>query len=398
MLQFKRTTPGSVSTLIFLKSPPNPNRVLDPTHPALHFKPVQYAKAFPWRSYPGFSIRALPKSLLDKPSYPAPNPPFVLTPPRTVTLDKGAARGGGKAAGDETEVGAGQGAEGVGEGSTQRWVEEKGRISMSLVNAATLGVGGRPVRVKVYNKFKNAIALVATRGADVERGPDGSKRIVFHDDEAGQNWVLRDWTYICRPHPTMNLMPYTELIPAVRRALKSIYVPGQRLEQEWGAPRALQVVRLLSSLGPVGEDVPFRDSKRKIEGRKVRVGKVLGELAKEGLSEPELAAFPPGDALLEGLLERYKALVTEIRTEGVAEAERVTRSSESPSASAFPQHETSGMPFDGRDFANEQKQHRDLNVMSTLPGREMIKARLRSQAEKHGSNVPARNPRSPADR
>ncbi len=199
-LQFKRTTPGSIGNLIYSSRPPNPNRVLDPTHPALHFKPAQYAKVFPWRVYPGFSLRALPKSLLEKPPYPAPNPPFVLAPPRSVTLDKGQARE--EDTGDEDESGGEEG-DGVDGGPTAEWVEEKGRISMSLANVASLGIGGRVVRVNVLNKFKNAIALVATRGADVESGPDGAKRIVFRDTQAGPHWVLRGACF----SPCLPLLP-----------------------------------------------------------------------------------------------------------------------------------------------------------------------------------------------
>lgn len=209
VLQFKRNTPGSITSLIYSNRPPNPNRVLDPTHPALHFKPAQYAKAFPWRSYPGFSLRAVPKSLLEKPSYPAPNPPFAMSPPRSVTLDKGKARE--EDVSDEREGEDGQ--DGVGEEPAAGWKEEKGRISMSLVNAASIGVGGRVLRVKVTNKLKNAISLVATRGADVEPGPDGVKRIVFRDEQADPPWVLRGacfcHTALPVPVPTSRfLLPY----------------------------------------------------------------------------------------------------------------------------------------------------------------------------------------------
>ena len=50
------------------------------------------------------------------------------------------------------------------------------------------------VRVKVLNKLENAIALVVTRGADVEEGEEGEngvKRIVFRDKEGGSGWMLR---------------------------------------------------------------------------------------------------------------------------------------------------------------------------------------------------------------
>ena len=137
--------------------PPHPNRVLDPTHPALHFKPLQYARAFPWRTYPGFALRALPKSLLDKPATVFPDPPISIQPPRSVTLVNKTTRIGD---GDETT----RESEGErGSRVTAKWAEERGRLSMSLVDLAAKDIGGRVVRVKVLNKMKNAIALVAAR-------------------------------------------------------------------------------------------------------------------------------------------------------------------------------------------------------------------------------------------
>ena len=104
-------------------------------------------------------------------------------------------------------------------------------------------------------------------------------------------------------------MPYTELIPGIRRALEDIYVPGQRLEKEWGAPAALQMARLLGSLGPLGGDVPVQKASHKLDKRQAQVKELLDELAEQGITEPELCAVPPGHTLLEGLLRRYKALV-----------------------------------------------------------------------------------------
>ncbi|KAI1792451.1 hypothetical protein LXA43DRAFT_342129 [Ganoderma leucocontextum] len=443
-IKFKRTTPGSISSLVYPNRPPNPNRVLDPTHPALHFKPPQYAKAFPWRSYPGFSLRALPKSLLDKPSYPAPNPPFILAPPRSVTLDKGKARE--EDTSDESEGGGvedGGGENGIGEGPSTRWNEEKDRISMSLANVASLGVGGRVVRVKVDNKVKNAIALVATRGADVECGADGVKRIIFRDEQAGPGWVLRgacfspslpllsptfcslllyrrslvlivcpnaplltshihfcrrpaDWTYICRPDPRLNLVPYTELIPAVRRALKDIYVPGQRLEDEWSAPAALQVARLLDSLGPLGGSVTARKPSHKIDGRKAEVGKLLDELAKHGVGEPDRCEIPSGHTLLEAMLKRYRDLVG-MRTELTTEAGQSAPSGPSTPAPTASRHQpSSGSPRSGH--ATTIQQPRSPNATKALPGREMIKARPVRHVATRSSGVDGQNPRSLGDR
>ncbi len=105
-------------------------------------------------------------------------------------------------------------------------------------------------------------------------------------------------------------MPYTELIPAVRRALEDIYVPGQRLEDEWSAPSSLQVARLLGSLGPLGGSVTVQKRSHNLDGREDEVRKLLDEFAKRGIAEPDRCEVSSGHALLEGMLKRYKTLVT----------------------------------------------------------------------------------------
>ena len=68
----------------------------------------------------------------------------------------------------------------------------------------------------------------------------------------------------------------------IRRALEDIYVPGQRLEKEWGAPAALQMARLLGSLGPLGGDVPVQKASHKLDKRQAQVKELLDELAEQG--------------------------------------------------------------------------------------------------------------------
>ena len=104
-------------------------------------------------------------------------------------------------------------------------------------------------------------------------------------------------------------MPYTELIPAVRRALRDISVPGQQLEAEWSAPTALQMARLLGSLGPLGGRVEAKKRSYRIDKKKAEVKHLLDELAKQGLTDIDRAVIPPGNMLLERMLKRYRELV-----------------------------------------------------------------------------------------
>ncbi|TFK89998.1 hypothetical protein K466DRAFT_639362 [Polyporus arcularius HHB13444] len=159
-VRFKRTTPGCIAQLAHANKPPAKQRVLDPSHPALDFSPTQFARAFPWRTYPGFAIRAIPKGLLEKPATVFPDPPFSSAPTRSSYAQQGQSG--------------------------------RGRVSMSLMNVASKSTGGRVLRVNVLNKLKTAISLVAARGADVEDGKDGQPRIVFRAEEEplADDWVL----------------------------------------------------------------------------------------------------------------------------------------------------------------------------------------------------------------
>ncbi len=60
---------------------------------------------------------------------------------------------------------------------------------MSLMDVASKSAGGRVLRVNVLNKFKMAISLIVTRGADAEIG-EGEQRIVFKSERLGGEWVL----------------------------------------------------------------------------------------------------------------------------------------------------------------------------------------------------------------
>lgn len=158
--QFKRTTPGTISFISHANKAPSVHRVLDPKHPALRYTAAQFAKAFPWRTYPGFALRAVPKGLLEKPANTFPNPPFAFAPLNTAGAQEN-------------------------DGDSD-WV------SMSLMDVGGKIEGQRVVRVKVLNKLKTAISLVATRGADVEEreGEGRAQRMVFRPERLGAEWVM----------------------------------------------------------------------------------------------------------------------------------------------------------------------------------------------------------------
>ncbi|KAI8989061.1 hypothetical protein BD414DRAFT_324173 [Trametes punicea] len=201
-INFRRTTPGTISFILFSKHPPPVSRVLDPTHPALSYSPYDWMRAFPWRACHGFSMRAIPKGLLTEPSPRHPEPPY--------SLNDGPRKGHS--------------------------------LNLSLLDCAPKSAGGRVVRQQILRKFKTAISLIVVRGADAE-GPEDDRRLVFRDEEAGkgEQWILPDWTYIVRPELEVYKMLYAQLIPLLRRTLRAIAITGIRLEQEWAQTKAALV-------------------------------------------------------------------------------------------------------------------------------------------------------------
>ncbi|KAI0649854.1 hypothetical protein C8Q79DRAFT_900791 [Trametes meyenii] len=215
-VNFRRTTPGSIRRMVYANKPPPPSAVVDPNHPALAYAPHEFIRTFPWRSFPGFKLRVLPKGLLDAPTSRYPDPPYTLN-----------------------------------EGPT------KGRsVNMSLLDVAPKSVGGRVVRQDILRKFKTAISLIVTRGADVE-GPEGQKRVVFRDVNDAESWILPNWTYVIRPEHEVYSMPYKRLIPLLRDFLQLTAVTGRRLERDWEKAKQVAPIRN-SSLrqGPAVRPLP----------------------------------------------------------------------------------------------------------------------------------------------
>ncbi|KAI0363957.1 hypothetical protein BV20DRAFT_1057592 [Pilatotrama ljubarskyi] len=193
-VNFRRTTPGSIYRIVHATRPPPPHSVLDPTHPALTYSPHDFTRAFPWRALPGFRFRAVPHGLLDHPLQPVPSPPYALN---------------------------------------HGLIKDRRSVNMSLLDTAPKSVGGRVVRQNTLRRFKTAISLIVTRGADVDGPEDGEKKVVFRGADPPENWVLPNWTYIIRPELEAHSMPYSTLIPLLRDVLQLTAATGRRLEREW---------------------------------------------------------------------------------------------------------------------------------------------------------------------
>ncbi|KAI9056477.1 hypothetical protein FKP32DRAFT_1599212 [Trametes sanguinea] len=243
-INFRSTTPGSVSHIVYSNRPPPPHTVLDPTHPALAYNGAEWNRAFRWWQFTGFTIRAFPKGLLKPPESPHPDPPFA-----------------------------------VNEGPT------KGHsLNMSLLDVAPKSVGGRVVRQEILRKIKTAISLIVVRGADAVKGKNGRDQLIFtemdieneedaedrtavgggavvraetlaeagsvaralmaeNDTKHGRDpqWILHDWTYLIRPQLEAYGMSYVTLIPYLRNALQRILAVGLRLEEDWVRAKARTV-------------------------------------------------------------------------------------------------------------------------------------------------------------
>ncbi|KAI0772938.1 hypothetical protein BD413DRAFT_473526 [Trametes elegans] len=301
-VNFRRTTPGSLTRIHYVQRPPLPSQVLDPTHPALTYTAHDFARAFPWRTYPGFKLRVVPKGLLQPPATPYPSPPYLLNHGR---------------------------------------MKSSRSVNMSLLDTAPKAVGGRVVRQEVLRKFKTAISLIVVRGAHVE-GEEGEEKLVFMEDEAaaGVGLVLTDWTYIIHPELSVYSMPYERLIRSLREALEVSAAAGRRLERQWdllkaffqgkkpskrhkpaqissekaGIPKHAQksFIRTLQDLSSVPP--PLHDESGR--GSEEATGQREDGPLHTDSGEPETPAVPPGS--LNALLSRHskrRPAVRDVATE-----------------------------------------------------------------------------------
>jgi len=78
------------------------------------------------------------------------------------------------------------------------------------------------LRVKIKRRLKEAIRLVVTRGAAIEKSSGGPKLVFRGEDVGADKWIVPDWTYMALPTTGMLRMPFTEQVNLIRNALGTI--------------------------------------------------------------------------------------------------------------------------------------------------------------------------------
>ncbi|EPQ50549.1 hypothetical protein GLOTRDRAFT_101765 [Gloeophyllum trabeum ATCC 11539] len=190
-VKFRGTTPGDPFRIWNTR----PTHLVDPTHPAARLPKRSLLSLLPSYTHTAFSVRALPKALLD-----SGDRPFRVAPPT----------------GDDAKV-----------------------VTMS----APMIVGKKAVykdayiRRKIMRKVKFALGLVVAKGAEGARvrTASGKEKDVLVQGETDRRLVLQDWSYVFSPSLEVYRMPYETLVPALRDALIKIRSRALVLEEtRWG--------------------------------------------------------------------------------------------------------------------------------------------------------------------
>ncbi|KAF8065025.1 hypothetical protein FPV67DRAFT_1671316 [Lyophyllum atratum] len=224
-VNFRRQTPGSVDDLLnptYVSYRPN---YLDPTHPATSTPKRNFpdfrTDAFGLKAYP-FALLSPPEQIWTTPS----NPPIDTWKER---VERFLSANG--------ELGPEDGRLSVEPMKLHN--SKKNRVSMSLINVASKKrtSSKRHIRLKITSKLKIAMNLIVERGADTVE-TDGKRKLVMNEEEAekvSDTWISPGWTYICFPTLELYRMPYHDLIPLLRKALRQIWNQSQKMESGWKA-------------------------------------------------------------------------------------------------------------------------------------------------------------------
>jgi len=171
-LQFRRSTPGSAAYLV---NGVGSQEFRNPSHPALQENPKGLRmKNLPTYDCPAFTLRCIPMDLLvEAPPFPYP------------TLHDF--------------------------GRTKKRGRKLVRFSLQVI-----GTPGNVVqRYRIKNRVKEAISLVAIRGAYLQ--DDGV--LAFDAEVDSQQWLLQDWTYLLQPRLGVFRMHMKLLVHEARTAL-----------------------------------------------------------------------------------------------------------------------------------------------------------------------------------
>lgn len=224
-VNFRRQTPGSPDRLL---SPRPKQNILDLTHPASNVS----LNSFPSFKSDELGIKAYPMALLKKPD--------VMWQVESYQFDSWDDR---VARAKQTNALAGS----VGHHPTVAPMilnnSKPDRVSMSFVglNSKKRTSGKRHIRATIVKKIKTAINLIVIRGADVTE-LKGRPRLVLNQHggkDAQSQRILHGWSYIFFPSLHIYRMPYHDLIPKLRSALRFIFEKGTTMEKRWAAQISL---------------------------------------------------------------------------------------------------------------------------------------------------------------
>ncbi|KAF9460424.1 hypothetical protein BDZ94DRAFT_1266212 [Collybia nuda] len=220
-VNFLKQTPGSAVPLIH----PNLGHVerIDPSHPAVGRR----RNAFPKFNHEACWVKAFPMALLGEPVFTWPEPHYRIIDTWEDRIDRArhAQDLAGYKAKDLPEI-------------SQMILnnERPNSVPMSLLVATSKKrtSSKKVIRSKISRRLKTALTLIVARGADVDE-VNGKKTIVFNQDEAkrADDWILRGWSYVFFPTIEIYRMPYHEMIPLFRLALRDIRDHGRKLEATW---------------------------------------------------------------------------------------------------------------------------------------------------------------------
>ncbi|KAL1751082.1 hypothetical protein FB107DRAFT_294149 [Schizophyllum commune] len=220
--QLRHQTPGTINLVL---NPGHVNRkeALDPDHPAWR-QWLPNRRALPVLHSPALTLRLFPSGMLGRPA------PFELQEPfkRPFTPWRDAVR---------AKIAEVQEHDIPLTAPVQSAVRD-GRAHMSLVFASSLKRQGkrRYLRVSSMRALKQAINLIATRGAragDLVRG----RRQLILDEQDGQanveRWVLAGWTYVFFTSVEMHTMSHADVVYFLRPMLRKAWDAAVAMETEW---------------------------------------------------------------------------------------------------------------------------------------------------------------------
>ncbi|KAK0205574.1 hypothetical protein DFS33DRAFT_779591 [Desarmillaria ectypa] len=90
------------------------------------------------------------------------------------------------------------------------------------------------LRVTIARKIKTAIALIFSRGLDVE----GDGQLVLNDRQTRvdcDKLIVDGWSYVISPQLEIYRMPFEDLVKGLRKSLLQISSGIRQLEQQWAA-------------------------------------------------------------------------------------------------------------------------------------------------------------------